>query len=404
MTHSQLPPTVNEVAEDFVDAYAALDPYTATRAGLTGWDRTSTDLSPEGFAARRALTERALTLLASTSADGEQETVARQAMHERLSLDVEMDEAGLNRNLNVISSPIQWAREAFDLMPTDTDDHWSNIVARLRDLPKALDQYRQTIRTDISAGRPPARRQVMAVAKQCDRVADIFFGELVKTGPEALRRELDDAAVGASAAFTDFGSFLNTEVAGHADEHDAVGRDAYNIASRYFLGATIDFDETYEWAVAELIRIEAEMAAVAALIAPDGSVQDAVRLLDIEPGRTVTGMTALKRWMQDLSDRTVDALNGVHFDIPEPIRQLHCHIAPTNDGGMYYTAPSEDFTRPGRIWWSGPDGVEGCSTWRDHDGLPRRGAWSPPTDCADDLPAGGFQPLATDAELGIGAR
>jgi uncharacterized protein (DUF885 family) len=79
--------------------------------------------------------------------------------------------------------------------------------------------------------------------------------------------------------------------------------------------------------------------------------------------------------MQELSNRTVAALNGVHFDIAEPIRRLECRIAPTKDGGIYYTGPSEDFSRPGRMWWSVPEGVEDFSTWQEtttvfHEGVP----------------------------------
>jgi hypothetical protein len=40
-------------------------------------------------------------------------------------------------------------------------------------------------------------------------------------------------------------------------------------------------------------------------------------------------------------------------------------IAPTSDGGMYYTEPSEDWSRPGRMCWSVPDGVEAFSTWKE---------------------------------------
>jgi uncharacterized protein (DUF885 family) len=42
---------------------------------------------------------------------------------------------------------------------------------------------------------------------------------------------------------------------------------------------------------------------------------------------------------------------------------------------MYYTAPSEDFSRPGRMWWSVPRGVTEFATWRElttvfHEGVP----------------------------------
>jgi uncharacterized protein (DUF885 family) len=89
----------------------------------------------------------------------------------------------------------------------------------------------------------------------------------------------------------------------------------------------------------------------------------------------VHGKEAFRDWMQQLADRTVDELADVHFDIPEPIRRIECCLAPTNDGGIYYTGPSEDFTRPGRMWWSVPDGITTFSPWREvttvyHEGVP----------------------------------
>src|SRR5262249_50773814 len=79
---------------------------------------------------------------------------------------------------------------------------------------------------------------------------------------------------------------------------------------------------------------------------------------------------------QELADRTVSELAGTHFDIPEPIRRIECRIAPTSDGGIYYTGPSEDFSRPGRMWWAVADGVDRFSTWQEvttvyHQGGPR---------------------------------
>ena len=46
MTTAQTMRTVNAIAEDYVEAYAALDPYTATYAGIPGYDDKTTDLSP----------------------------------------------------------------------------------------------------------------------------------------------------------------------------------------------------------------------------------------------------------------------------------------------------------------------------------------------------------------------
>ena len=79
--------------------------------------------------------------------------------------------------------------------------------------------------------------------------------------------------------------------------------------------------------------------------------------------------------MQKTSDAAIAALNGVHFDIPEPVLELQCMIAPTQTGGIYYTPPSDDFSRPGRMWWSVPPSVTTFNTWREkttvyHEGVP----------------------------------
>ena len=147
------------------------------------------------------------------------------------------------------------------------------------------------------------------------------------------------------------------------------------LASRYFLGATVDLEETYAWGWDELKRLSDEMDTTADRILPGSTIDEAVAALDADPDRVIIGREKFRDWMQDLADRTVADLAGVHFDIPDPIKRIECHLAPTNDGGIYYTGPSEDFTRPGRMWWSVPDGIEDFAPWREvttvfHEGVP----------------------------------
>jgi uncharacterized protein (DUF885 family) len=366
---------VDAIAEDYVEAFAALDPFTATYVGIPGHDAETTDLSPAGFAERVELARHTLRDLETATARDERERVAGEAMRERLSLEIEMHDVGLDRSLNVLETPWHWTRQVYDLMPLATEEHWRNVAVRLRNLPDAVMAYRQTIESDIAAGLVPARRQVAAVAEQAKRNAASFFFDLVAPGPEEQRDDLDAGAAAAARSYLDFARFLTDEVAPVATGHDPVGRDRYAIASRYFLGATVDLDETYAWGLQELNRIEAEMVEVAAAIVPTGTVMEAVAALETDPARRIFGTTALQKWMQELSDRTIATVADVHFDIPPPIRELECRIAPTKDGGIYYTGPSEDFSRPGRMWWSVPEGVEEFSTWKEstnvfHEGVP----------------------------------
>ena len=179
--------------------------------------------------------------------------------------------------------------------------------------------------------------------------------------------------------------FLQEHQLPSARPDDAVGREVYAITSRGFLGAATDLDETYGWALEELDRIEQRMVEISARIVPGpvpagaaagrALVDAAVEALDGDPGRTVHGAAAFRDWKQDLSDRAVGALAGTHFDIPERLRRLSCRIAPSTAGGVYYTGPSEDFSRPGQMWWSVPPEVTTFSTWREastvcHEGVP----------------------------------
>jgi uncharacterized protein (DUF885 family) len=375
VTESHPAHSVDDVAAAYVDEIIALDPILATYVGLPGYDDRLTDFSPDGYARRRDLVERTLQALDSAEVRDDRERIALASMRDQLTTERDLHDVGLDRQLNVIESAPQMIRMVFDLMDPASDADWSTVASRLRAVPAALDSYRQTMRADVDAGRPPTRRQVAAVVPQCERAADGFFTAYVADGPESLRGELDDAARQASDAYAEFARYLTDQMLPQAREADAVGRDAYAVASRYFLGAAVDLDETYEWGVAELARIEADMAKVADLIAPGGSVDDAVAALDTDPAYALGNTEALKAWMQDLSDATVHALNGVHFDIPEPIQRLECRIAPTRDGGIYYTGPSDDLSRPGRMWWSVPEGVETFTTWREkttvfHEGVP----------------------------------
>jgi uncharacterized protein (DUF885 family) len=372
---------INEIADRYVEQTAELDPVLATGAGITGHDDKMTDLSPAGFAARAELDRATVAALTNAQADTERERTARDAMLERLGLAVELYDAGeLTRDVNVIASWIQGVRQVFDLMPVEGEQAQRNIAARMAAVPAAYADLQRTYAQAAREGRVAARRQIIECARQCadwSSPGKSFYAGLVgRTGATGtMLADLTRAAEAASAATAELGTFLEAELLPVAPDRDAVGRNLYALASRYFLGATIDLDEAYAWGWGEVLRLEAEMGRVAGLIVPGGTVEQAVAQLDADPARQITGRETLRSWMQDFADRTISELDGTHFDIPEPARRIEAMIAPTSDGGIYYTGPSEDWTRPGRMWWTVPDGVDEFSTWKEittiyHEGVP----------------------------------
>jgi uncharacterized protein (DUF885 family) len=378
---------INELADRYVDELAELHPIAATYLGIPGHDHRLPDMSPAGYDAIADHARRTLAALDAATLDDEAERVAKEAMAERLGLELERYDAGHETSkLNVLSSGLHSVRMVFDLMPLGSEEAAGNVAARLDAVPRALRQYRETLLDAASRGHVSARHQMIEVAKQCDiwtdPDGDNFWPGLVRrvvdSGdlPATLVSQLEAGGAAARAATIEFGQFLREELAPHGRATQAAGRDRYQLASRYFLGATVDLEETYAWGFAELHRLETEMRAVAAQIAGSGaSIDDAVATLDADPARTIKGKEAFRDWMQGLADQSIADLHGTHFDIPEPVRRIECCIAPTSDGVIYYTGPSEDFTRPGRMWWAVPQGIDSFSTWREvttvfHEGVP----------------------------------
>ncbi|GAB3796186.1 DUF885 domain-containing protein [Micromonospora zhanjiangensis] len=374
---------IDDIANRYVADWAPLNPTGATYVGIDGYDDQLVDLSPNGFAAQAELTRRTLAELDVTEPDTESERIAKEAMQERLGLDLARYDAGETASeVNVIASGLHEIRSVFDLMPTEGEAAVANIAARLNRFAGALEGYKTTLRTSADAGHVSSQAQLIEVAKQCDiwtdPAGDNFFHGLVErlTADGALGAELRKGAAAATAATAQFGTFLREEMAPRGREKQAAGRERYQLASQYFLGARIDLDETYAWGFAELARLEAEMRTVAArIVGPGASVDDAVAALDADPARKIQGKDAFRDWMQALADKAIEELHGTHFDIPEQVRRIECCLAPTSDGAIYYTGPSEDFSRPGRMWWAVPQGITDFSTWREvttvyHEGAP----------------------------------
>ena len=392
---------VDAAANAYTERLLELDPGFATELGRPGHESEYRDFSPAGLEAAANAARHALAALDGLAPEDAVDRTTLHAMRERLGLDVELHGTGWPlADLNNIASPAQEIRAIFDLMPTATVTHWEHIAARLANVPAAIDGYIASLREGAGRSLVAARRQVSTVIEQCERhaAADGFFLTLARDAaldspsadsispasaehdagtslPAALTTALLANAELARAGYGALVAFLREDLLPVAPEADAVGRERYALASRTFLGSAVDLEETYAWGVAELDRVIAEQQSVAQQLKPGASIAEAKELLNADPARQLHGTAALTEWMQKLSDTAMAELAGAQFDIPEIMRKLECRIAPTHDGGIYYTGPSEDFSRPGRMWWSVPEGEDSFSTWAEtttvyHEGVP----------------------------------
>lgn len=375
---------IYELSDQIVEELARLAPDVATEVGIEGYDDSWTDLSPDGadqaLATLKSLRARVEDLPEpSTSQDRLAVGLAK------VTLDEEADffESGDHlRNLNSMASSLQSIREVWDHMGRETDEDWTNIVYRLERLPATLDGYRATLDEGTRKNMAVAERQVRAAVEQC-RVSESGTSRLTRlladyreaNGDGGLLTRLEEAVTEARQAFSEFGDYLAYTYATDAAERDAVGSERFVRAAYEFLGTTIDPIETYEWGWDEIATLRQEMAGVAALIDPGSDIRAVHRLLQTDPDRTVPDAAALQTFVGARLDDALERLSGSHFDVPPEIRNVTVNIAPPGSSlGAYYVSPSEDFTRPGSVWWSltptGPYPVFDEVSTAYHEGFP----------------------------------
>jgi uncharacterized protein (DUF885 family) len=375
------------LADRYVDDVAALDPIAATYMGVAGHDDRLTDFSPEGTEERAALDRQALVDLAMAERRNHDDELAAAFQTERLGTALALVDADEPlRAINNLASPVQAIRDVFDLMALDNPEDWEAAAHRMAAVPDALAGLRRTWdegrRSDLYA----ARRQAVEVARQ----ASIWSGATSEppffvtfaaaadsvdgVGP-TLRAELDRAAASASEAYGELAVYLRDVYAPEAPEADGVGSERYTLLARSFLGADIDLAEAYRWGWDELGRIEADMVGECARLRPGASIAETVHWLEHDSDLALADEQALRRWLQELMDAAIRDLDGTHFDIAPPVRTVEAMIAPPGGAAaMYYTPPSEDFSRPGRTWYPSM-GLDRYPLWGEvttayHEGVP----------------------------------
>lgn len=153
---------------------------------------------------------------------------------------------------------------------------------------------------------------------------------------------------------------LTADLAPRAVEEEAFGQQRYALWVRTFLAARPDLRELYEWGWDEFRATEAELIAEAKALG--GSVPEVLAWLASPdaPG-ALHSREAFAGWLQELLEATTERVDGVHFAIPAPLRRIESRL--TTSSGIAYIGPSWDLARPGRVWWSVPEGATSFPTW-----------------------------------------
>lgn len=371
---------MDELANQYFDRTLRLDPVAASLNGLTGYGHAYPDYGPQGRADRAQLRAETLRALDTAQPHDDVDRVTVHALHAQLRLEDELHAAHLDvATVNNIESPVQGVREVFDNMPTDSSEDWQQIIERLRHVPRALESYTEGLHEAASLGTLASATQFREAGAQAKSFAEPQgpLGALLAhdSVPASLLEPLVDAVTGARKAYANLVDSFDEGLLSSARATDAVGEDAYRLHLQSFLGTKLDPRDVYAWGIEQLRELDEEQRLVAHQVSPGASIREAMDILNEDPARQLNSTDELRRWMQGLSDRAVSDLSKDHFEITGQMRDLECMIAPTHDGGIYYTPPSNDFSRPGRMWWSVPEGTTRHATWEEtttvyHEGVP----------------------------------
>jgi uncharacterized protein (DUF885 family) len=355
--------TPREVADAYVEGVSDLDPIVSTALGNRPGDDRLPDLSPEGIEAEAGLVRGTLAELDRVLADDPAltddpiEQRCARLLRERLESELAGHAAGEGyRSVSNLFSPVHSIRQVFSLMPAQSEEDWSVIARRLARVPQAYQGYREGLEEG-------SRRQLFAAPRQVDTVvaqlgewlAGPYFATFVQGGPESLRAELETVARAADEAVAGIRDFLRDTYRPRTEgTPDAVGRDRYAVAARRWTGSDLGsgggIEEAYAWGWSEHQRILAEQRVEAEKLVPGSTPMEAMRWLAVN-GEAVEGVEAVRERLQAMMDEAMDALEGTHFDLAEPVRRVEAMIAPPGSAAApYYTRPSMDFSRPGRTW------------------------------------------------------
>ncbi|WP_439032808.1 DUF885 domain-containing protein [Gordonia terrae] len=375
---STRPPTaVDAIANAHLDRLCALDPLFATEIGHGEHDDRLTDFSAQACSERAEVAAATLTALGDVEITDAVDRVTVATMSASLRRELALADAGEQiGDCNVIASPLQAIRDIFDLMPTGTREEREIFVARLTAVPGALTGVVDGLAHRLRHGPSLARRQVEAVARQSESAAEAISANTAAIAADpALAGTLGTALDAARTAFGTFANYLRTGVAGSVLDDDAVGRERYLLHLPAYLGADADPDDAYAWAMTRLEQIAAEQHEIAEGLLPGRGVADTLAWLDRQPQYQIHDRYRFVDWMQETSDAAVDGLGGTHFDIPARLSRLECRLAPSSTGIIYYTQPTADLSRPGRMWWSVPQDQTVFHTWQEkttvyHEGVP----------------------------------
>ncbi|HMS25139.1 MAG TPA: DUF885 domain-containing protein [Acidimicrobiia bacterium] len=351
---------VKALADDFLDRMCEISPLMASEEGFSEYDDRIGDLSPRKHERLARLARTTQQLIKSCELNNFHDHLCADVLNDYCTDLIDEYESGdWVRCINIMTNPLDTIHSTCYNVNESDEIEIEKREKKIAEIPEALKSYRATLRYGVDHDCLPRRTQLVQMAYNCSLFAnDPLF-----------------VSTPARNAYLTFGAFLTDDIIPRSKENDAVGPEQYLRAAKRHLGKTINLEETYQWGWHEIHSIFDEIALVIQDLNPGKSYRETIEMLEHDETRTASSPSELQTFLQDLLDESVRELNGTHFDIdPRLITIEACLFDEAGSSAMYYSTPSEDFSRPGRTYYP-INGKKSFPLWEEvttcyHEGLP----------------------------------
>lgn len=295
---------IDSVLNQYVTAYARIDPFKATEWGISGYDAFLPDYSPPGISERYNLRKDALARVAKTPKPTPREQQEAEGFTLLARTEQEKFEAGfLASEISGTNSPIQVFAETFKLMDVTSEAGVGNLTRRFLALPQAFEGLRTTMRESRDRGYAFPQEALEMVLGQAQILSDpehgIYQGKRAEMSDTRLsqmgERAFERGITTAQAAFSEMASFLQQEILPTCSPIGGIDPHSYFISLLCVGVSEPDPAEFFKTASEDLVRLRAQRDQLRSELGD----KHAYRLSDLE---VADGFNVLTWAMEDAWD------------------------------------------------------------------------------------------------------
>ncbi len=257
---------IDSVLDQYVTAYARIDPFKASEWGISGYDALLPDYSPPGISDRYKLRKDTLARVAKAPKGTAREVREAEGFTLLARAEQEKFESGfLASEISGTNSPIQVFAETFKLMDVSNESGVGNLMRRFLALPQAFAGLETTMKESRDRGWVFPQEVLEMVLGQATILAnpahDIYEdkrAEMTNTRLSQMSlRAFERGLAAAQDAFSEMASFLKLEILPACSPISSIDPHSYFISLQSVGVSEPNPGELFETATEDLVRLRA---------------------------------------------------------------------------------------------------------------------------------------------------